>query len=73
MAEGLLLEHLRETKKVRGLGVDRELSKSISCVTEKVPVYQEEILEALEKMRITLLIGSSFSRMVESVSEPERF
>jgi homoserine O-acetyltransferase len=67
---GLLLEHLRETKKVRGLGVDRELSKSISCVARKVPVYQEEILEALEKIEDNSFDWVIFSRMVESLSEP---
>ncbi len=67
---GLLLEHLRETKQVRGLGVDRELGKSISCVARKVPIYQEEILNALAKIEDDSFDWVIFSRMVESLPEP---
>ena len=67
---GLLLEHLCETKRVRGLGVDRELGKSISCVARKVPIYQEEILDALAKQEDNSFDWVIFSRMVESLPEP---
>lgn len=67
---GLLLEHLRETKGVLGLGVDRELDKSISCVARKVPIYQEEILHALAKFDEDTFDWVIFSRMVESLPEP---
>ena len=67
---GLLLEHLRETKQVQGLGVDWELNKSISCVARKVPIYQEEILEALAKFNDDSFDWVIFSRMVESLPEP---
>ncbi len=67
---GLLLEHLRETKSVQGLGVDRELNKSISCVSRRVPIYQEEILESLAKFPVDSFDWVIFSRMVESLPEP---
>lgn len=67
---GLLLEHLRETKQVHGLGVDRELGKSISCVARKVPIYQEEILNALAKIPDDAFDWVVFSRMVETLPEP---
>ena len=47
---GLLLEHLRESKDVFGLGIDRELHKSISCVARKVPIYQEDIFSRTLKI-----------------------
>lgn len=68
--EGLLLEHLRETKQVHGLGVDRDLGKSISCVSRKVPVYQEDILTALAKFSDNSFDWVIFSRMVEELPEP---
>ena len=38
---GLLLEHLRESKKVKGLGFDLNLDKAISCVARGVSINQE--------------------------------
>ena len=67
---GLLLEHLREAKDVHGLGVDWELNKSISCISRKVPIYQEEILAALSKFSDNSFDWVIFSRMVESLPEP---
>ncbi|MEK9772259.1 MAG: homoserine O-acetyltransferase [Opitutae bacterium] len=67
---GLLLEHLRETKDVHGLGVDWELNKSISCISRQVPIYQEEILAALSKFSNNSFDWVIFSRMVESLPEP---
>ena len=69
---GLLLEHLRETKEVRGLGVDWELNNSTFCVARKVPIYQEEILSALTKFNENSFEWVIFSRMVESLPEPGR-
>ena len=68
---GLLLEHLRETKDVKGLGVDWKLNNAISCVARKVPIYQEEILTALSKFNDNSYDWVIFSRMVESLPEPE--
>jgi len=67
---GLLLEHLRETKDVQGLGVDWKLRNAISCVSRKVPVYQEEILTALSKCNNNSYDWVIFSRMVETLPEP---
>lgn len=67
---GLLLEHLSDVKKVRGLGVDWELSNSISCVARKVPIYQEEILQVLGNCEDESFDWVIFSRMVESLPEP---
>ena len=67
---GFLLEHLRETKDVQGLGVDWKLRNAISCVSRKVPVYQEEILTALSKFNDNSYDWVIFSRMVETLPEP---
>jgi homoserine O-acetyltransferase len=67
---GLLLEHLRESKDVFGLGIDRELHKSISCVARKVPIYQEDIFQGLSKFKDNSFDWVIFSRMIESLPEP---
>jgi homoserine O-acetyltransferase len=67
---GLLLEHLSDVKKVRGLGVDWELNNGISCVARKVPIYQEEILQVLGNCEDESFDWVIFSRMVESLPEP---
>ena len=67
---GLLLEHLSDVKKVRGLGVDWELNNGISCVARKVPIYQEEILRVLGNCEDESFDWVIFSRMVESLPEP---
>jgi len=66
----LLLEHLSDVKKVRGLGVDWELNNGISCVARKVPIYQEEILQVLGNCEDESFDWVIFSRMVESLPEP---
>ena len=69
---GLLLEHLSESKEVFGLGIDRELNKSISCIARKVPIYQEEIFKGLSKFKDNSFDWVIFSRMIESLPEPGR-
>ncbi len=67
---GLLLEHLRESKGVQGFGIDWDLNNAISCVSRRVPIYQEEILTALKKTSDNSFDWVLFSRMVESLPEP---
>jgi homoserine O-acetyltransferase len=67
---GLLLEHLSATKEVQGLGVDWDLNNAISCVSRRVPIYQEDIFTALSKFNDNSYDWVIFSRMVESLPEP---
>ena len=67
---GLLLEHLRESKEVSGLGVDLNLDKALSCISKEVPVYQEDIRTALKKFEVNSFDWVIFSRMVEELPEP---
>ena len=62
-----VLEHLRE-QGCSGLELIGNFV-AISCVSRKVPVYQEEILTALSKFNDNLRLGY-FSRMVETLPEP---
>jgi len=67
---GLLLEHLRESKGVEGLGFDMDLEKAISCVSRGVSVYQEDIRKGLQEFEEDSFDWVIFSRMVEELPEP---
>ena len=67
---GLLLEHLRESKKVRGLGFDLNLDKAISCVARGVSINQEDIRTGLQNFEDDSFDWVIFSRMVEELAEP---
>ena len=67
---GLLLEHLRESKGVKGLGVDLDLEKAISCVSRGVSVCQEDIRKGLQEFKNDSFDWVIFSRMVEELPEP---
>jgi homoserine O-acetyltransferase len=67
---GLLLEHLRESKGVEGLGFDLDLEKAISCVSRGVSVYQEDIRKGLQEFKEDSFDWVIFSRMVEELPEP---
>ena len=47
---GILLEHLRETKNVNGLGVDFDCDKASACISRGVAVYQGDISKALSML-----------------------
>ena len=67
---GLLLEHLRESKGVSGLGFDLNLEKAISCVARGVSINQEDIRVGLRNFESDSFDWVIFSRMVEELPEP---
>ena len=69
---GILLEHLRETKNVNGLGVDFDCDKASACISRGVAVYQGDIRKALSMLPDNSFDWVVFSRMVEELPEPGR-
>ena len=67
---GVLLEYLRDTKDVFGLGVDYDLNKATSCVARGVTVCQEDIRKVLSNLKDNSFDWVIFSRMVEELEEP---
>ncbi len=67
---GILLEHLRETKNVNGLGVDYDSNKAAACISRGVDVYQGDIRNALSMLEDNSFDWVVFSRMVEELPEP---
>ena len=67
---GILLEYLRDTKQVRGLGVDYDRSKATSSIARGVAVYQEDIRRALENLGDQSFDWVIFSRMIEELPQP---
>ncbi len=67
---GILLEHLRNSKNIKGLGVDFSGEKSTSCISREVAVYQEDIRKALKDLKDDSFDWVIFSRMVEELEEP---
>lgn len=67
---GILLEHLRETKNVKGLGVDFDSQKAAACISRGVNVYQGDIRKALSMLSDNSFDWVVFSRMVEELPEP---
>jgi homoserine O-acetyltransferase len=67
---GTLLEHLRETKNVKGLGVDYDSTKAAACISRGVNVYQGDIGNALAMLSGASFDWVVFSRMVEELPEP---
>ena len=66
----MLLEYLRDSKRVRGLGVDYETAKATSCIARDVAVYQEDIRRALKNLADDSFDWVIFSRMIEELPEP---
>jgi homoserine O-acetyltransferase len=67
---GILLENLRETKNVNGLGVDYDCDKATACISRGVAVYQGDIRKALSMLPDNSFDWVVFSRMVEELPEP---
>ncbi len=67
---GILLEYLRDTKQVRGLGVDYDRGKATSSIARGVAVYQEDIRRALENLGDQSFDWVIFSRMIEELPQP---
>ncbi len=61
--KGALLEYLRDTKDVFGLGVDYDLNKATACVARGVTVCQEDIRKVLSNLKDNSFDWVIFSRM----------
>lgn len=68
--KGILLEHLRNSKNVFGLGVDYDLENATASLARGVTVYQEDISKVLADLRNDSFDWVVFSRMVEELDEP---
>ena len=64
---GVLLDHLRKTKNVNGVGVDVDPDKITSCVSRGVSAYHGDIREALRIFEADSFDWVIFSRTVEEL------
>lgn len=69
---GILLEYLRQTKSVYGVGVDNDFNKILSCVKRGVSVYQGDVRETLSKFPDAAFDRVIFSRTVEQLEAPDQ-
>lgn len=68
---GVLLEYLKQTKGVYGVGVDIDFDKVLSCVKRAVPVYQGDVHEVLGSFQDNAFDRVVFSRTVEQFDDPD--
>ena len=68
---GVLLEYLKQTKGVYGVGVDIDIDKILSCVKRGVPVYQGDANEVLANFQDNAFDRVIFSRTVEQFDAPD--
>jgi len=67
---GVLLEYLKQTKGIYGVGVDIDFDKILSCVKRGVSVYQGDVNDVLAKFPDHAFDRVIFSRTVEQLDEP---
>ncbi|NRA26060.1 MAG: methyltransferase domain-containing protein [Opitutales bacterium] len=68
---GVLLEYLKVSKDVYGVGVDLSLDKASSCVKRGIPVFQGDIDTVLSRFRPKSFDRVIFSRTVEELERPK--
>jgi methionine biosynthesis protein MetW len=68
---GILLEYLKQTKGVYGVGVDIDFDKVLNCVKRAVPVYQGDVNEVLANFQDNAFDRVIFSRTVEHFDAPD--
>ncbi len=68
---GILLEYLKQTKGVYGVGVDVDIDRVSSCVKRSVPVYQGDAHEVLRTFQDDAFDRVIFSRTVEQFDNPD--
>lgn len=68
---GVLLEYLRQTKGIYGVGVDNDFDKILSCVKRGVPAYQGDVNTTLAKFQDNAFDRVIFSRTVEHFDDPD--
>ena len=69
---GVLLEFLKTTKSVYGVGVDLDLVKASACVKRGIPVFQGDVDAVLSRFSEQSFDRVIFSRTVEELAEPKR-
>lgn len=69
---GILLEYLRQSRQTRVLGVDNNLAKVRACLRRGIPVYQGDLLEAMDAFGDAHFDWVILSRTVQELDEPER-
>ncbi|MGB0744323.1 MAG: methionine biosynthesis protein MetW [Opitutales bacterium] len=68
---GVLLEYLKQTKGVYGVGVDIDFDKILNCVKRAVPAYQGDVNEILATFQDNAFDRVIFSRTVEHFDSPD--
>ena len=68
---GILLEYLKQTKGVYGVGVDIDFDKILSCVKRGVPVYQGDVHEVLGSFQDNAFDRVIISRTVDQFEDPD--
>lgn len=68
---GVLLEYLKQKKKIYGVGVDIDSEKILSCVKRGVPAYQGDVAAILAKFPDKSFDRVIFSRTVEQLDQAD--
>lgn len=69
---GILLEHLRQTRQVYGVGVDADPQKILGCVKRGVSAFQGDILGLLAEYPPDFFDWVILSRTLQELPEPAR-
>ena len=69
---GVLLEFLKTTKDVYGVGVDVDQRKASACVKRGIPVFQGDVDQVLSRFSQKSFDRVIFSRTVEELVHPKR-
>jgi methionine biosynthesis protein MetW len=68
---GVLLEYLKQTKRINGVGVDLDFDKVLGCVKRGVTVYQGDANKVLANFPDGAFDRVIFSRTVEHLEDPD--
>ena len=69
---GVLLEHLRQTRQVRGVGVDNDFVKIQSCVKKGLSAYQGDAESFLSEFPDHFFDWVILSRTLQEMAQPGR-
>lgn len=69
---GVLLEYLKQTKSIYGVGVDIDIDRIISCIKRGVPAYHGDVSNLLSTFEDGAFDRVIFSRSVELLEDPQR-
>lgn len=67
---GVLLEYLKHSKSVYGLGVDIDFEHILSCVKRGIPAYHGDVRQVLANFADNAFDRVIFSRSVELLDDP---